>query len=191
MGIGVSLFLIAVGAILTWAVNATVSGLDIQTIGVILLVVGLVGLVLSLMFWSSWGGSGGDAPAHHVRRGRPGTRAVTAAHLRDPREAACRAASLSVQASGSSNENVEPRARLGLDPDPAVHAADDLAADVEAEPGAADAAGQVRVEPVELLEDRAVLGGRDPEALVGDREPDAPVRAARARPRRGRRRAST
>jgi len=46
MGLGVSLFLIAAGAILTWAVNATVSGLDINTIGVILLVVGIVGLVL-------------------------------------------------------------------------------------------------------------------------------------------------
>ncbi len=56
MGIGVSLILIAAGAILTWAVNATVSGLDINTIGVILMVVGAIGLVLSLMFWSSWGG---------------------------------------------------------------------------------------------------------------------------------------
>jgi len=59
MGIGVSLILIAAGAILTWAVNATVSGLDINTIGVILMVVGLIGLVLSVMFWSSWGGVGG------------------------------------------------------------------------------------------------------------------------------------
>jgi hypothetical protein len=59
MGIGVSLILIAVGAILTWAVNATVSGLDINTIGVILMVVGAIGLLLSLMFWSSWGGVGG------------------------------------------------------------------------------------------------------------------------------------
>jgi len=59
MGIGVSLILIAAGAILTWAVNATVSGVDINAIGVILMVVGAVGLVLSLMFWSSWGGAGG------------------------------------------------------------------------------------------------------------------------------------
>jgi Domain of unknown function (DUF6458) len=56
MGIGVSLLLIAAGAILTWAVNATVSGLDINTVGIILMVVGAVGLVLSLIFWSSWGG---------------------------------------------------------------------------------------------------------------------------------------
>jgi uncharacterized protein DUF6458 len=56
MGIGVSIFLIAVGAILTWAVNATVSGLELTTIGVILMIVGALGLVLSMIFWSSWGG---------------------------------------------------------------------------------------------------------------------------------------
>ena len=58
MGIGVSIFLIAVGAILTWAVNATVSGLELTTIGWILMVVGVIGLLLSLVFWSSWGGPG-------------------------------------------------------------------------------------------------------------------------------------
>ena len=61
MGVGVSLILIAAGAILTWAVNATVSGVDIHTIGVILMVVGAIGIVLSLMFWSSWGGVGGGS----------------------------------------------------------------------------------------------------------------------------------
>jgi hypothetical protein len=61
MGIGVSLILIAAGAILTWAVNATVSGVEIHTIGVILMVVGAIGLVLSLMFWSTWGGVGGTS----------------------------------------------------------------------------------------------------------------------------------
>lgn len=60
MGIGVSLFLIAVGAILTWAVNASVSGLELDTIGVILMVIGAVGLVLSIIFWSSWGGPAGS-----------------------------------------------------------------------------------------------------------------------------------
>ena len=59
MGIGVSLILIAAGAILTWAVNASTSGFNINTVGIILLVVGIVGLLLSLMFWSSWGGVGG------------------------------------------------------------------------------------------------------------------------------------
>ena len=55
MGIGVSLVLIAAGAILTWAVNASVSGIELQTIGVILMVVGIVGLLLSMLFWSSLG----------------------------------------------------------------------------------------------------------------------------------------
>jgi hypothetical protein len=59
MGLGVSLILIAVGAILTWAVNAQVSGIEIQTIGVILLIVGIAGFLLSLVFWSSWGGPAG------------------------------------------------------------------------------------------------------------------------------------
>ena len=56
MGIGVSLILIAVGAILTWAVTATVSGIDLTVVGVILMIVGGVGLILSMLFWSSWGG---------------------------------------------------------------------------------------------------------------------------------------
>lgn len=64
MGIGVSLILAAVGAILLWAVDAEVSGVDISTVGVILLVVGIAGALLSLVFWSSWGGFGGrDAAA--------------------------------------------------------------------------------------------------------------------------------
>jgi len=54
MGIGVGIFLIAVGAILAFAVDFTISGLDIQTIGVILMVVGVIGLVASLLFWSSF-----------------------------------------------------------------------------------------------------------------------------------------
>ena len=56
MGVGVSLVLIAVGAILTWGVTAEAEGLDVNAIGVILLIVGLLGLVLSMIFWSSWGG---------------------------------------------------------------------------------------------------------------------------------------
>lgn len=58
MGIGVSLILAAAGAILIWAVDASVSGVDLTAVGVILLVVGCVGAVLSLVFWSSWGGFG-------------------------------------------------------------------------------------------------------------------------------------
>ena len=58
MGLGVSLILIAVGAILTWAVEADVSGLNITVVGVILMIVGLVGGLFSLAFWSSWWGPG-------------------------------------------------------------------------------------------------------------------------------------
>ena len=59
MGISLSLLLAAGGAILIWAVNTTSSGFNIHTAGVILLVVGIIGFVLSLAFWSSWGGFGG------------------------------------------------------------------------------------------------------------------------------------
>jgi hypothetical protein len=59
VGIGVSIFLIALGAILAFAVTAEVAGLDVQTVGWILLAVGVIGLVLSMIFWSSWGGFGG------------------------------------------------------------------------------------------------------------------------------------
>lgn len=64
MGISLSIFFIAIGAILTWAVSAEVSGVDITAVGVILLIVGIIGFVASLIFWSSWGGFGGrDAAA--------------------------------------------------------------------------------------------------------------------------------
>jgi beta-lactamase regulating signal transducer with metallopeptidase domain len=53
MGIGTSLFLIAVGAILYFAVNADISGLEISTIGIILMVVGVIGLLISLFLVSS------------------------------------------------------------------------------------------------------------------------------------------
>ena len=52
MGIGVGIFLIAVGAVLAFAVNASVSGLDIQTIGVILMIVGALGIVLDLIIFA-------------------------------------------------------------------------------------------------------------------------------------------
>jgi hypothetical protein len=58
VGIGVSILLIAVGAILIWGVTGEVSGFDVDAIGVILLVVGALGLLLSMIFWSSWGGPG-------------------------------------------------------------------------------------------------------------------------------------
>jgi hypothetical protein len=53
MTIGASLCLIAVGAILKWAVNAHVSGFDIQTAGTVLFVIGLISLPLALL-WTFW-----------------------------------------------------------------------------------------------------------------------------------------
>src|SRR5947207_2641388 len=64
---------------------------------------------------------------------------------------------------------------VGLDPDPPAHPPDELAGDVEAEPGAPDASGHVGVEAVELLDDPVALRGWDPEAHVGHREPHPPV----------------
>lgn len=56
MGITLSILFIAAGAILRWAVSTSVEGVNLQTVGMILLVVGIVGVVTSLAFWSSWGG---------------------------------------------------------------------------------------------------------------------------------------
>jgi hypothetical protein len=67
MGISVSLILIAAGAILKWAVTATASGVNLGTVGVVLMVVGAIGLVLSLAFWSSWGGFGSRTNTTVVR----------------------------------------------------------------------------------------------------------------------------
>jgi hypothetical protein len=76
MGLGVSLFLVAVGAILAWAVTADVEGVDVQVVGVILMVVGLAGLLLSMLFWSSWGGPAYFRRRTYVADAPPATRAV-------------------------------------------------------------------------------------------------------------------
>ena len=55
MGIGISIFLIAVGAVLAFAVNVSAEGVNLDTVGVILMVVGGIGLLASLTFWSDWG----------------------------------------------------------------------------------------------------------------------------------------
>ena len=59
MGIGTSIFLIAVGAILKFAVHTSVSGISLQTVGVILMVVGVLGLILSFM-WTAMARRRGD-----------------------------------------------------------------------------------------------------------------------------------
>lgn len=54
METGTSLFLIAVGAILKFAVTAEVSGVSLETVGTILMIIGAFGLVLSMLFLASW-----------------------------------------------------------------------------------------------------------------------------------------
>jgi hypothetical protein len=71
MGLGASLFLIAAGAILLWGVTGELAGLDVDAIGVILMVIGIVGLILSTIFWSSWGGFASRRRATYVEEGPP------------------------------------------------------------------------------------------------------------------------
>jgi hypothetical protein len=73
MGFGVSLFLIAVGAILVWGVTRNAAGINEDAIGVILMVIGAAGLLLSILFWSSWGGPGyfGRRRTTYVEEGPP------------------------------------------------------------------------------------------------------------------------
>ncbi|HTR72603.1 MAG TPA: DUF6458 family protein [Solirubrobacteraceae bacterium] len=54
MSIGTSVFLIAVGAILRYAVTATVSGISLSTVGLILMLAGILGLALSLFYLLAW-----------------------------------------------------------------------------------------------------------------------------------------
>jgi hypothetical protein len=58
MGLGVSLILIAAGAILAWGVTNEPSGLNLDAIGAVLIVIGIVGFILSLLLWRSWWGPG-------------------------------------------------------------------------------------------------------------------------------------
>jgi hypothetical protein len=65
VGIGFSLFLFVVGAILTFAVDANTSGFSLNTVGIILMIGGLLGLLVSALFWSSFrpGADAGPWPA--------------------------------------------------------------------------------------------------------------------------------
>jgi hypothetical protein len=69
MGIALSMLMIAAGAIMRFAVTAEGSGFNVHTTGVVLMVVGAIGVVLSMIYWASWGGfghraggPGGDRP---------------------------------------------------------------------------------------------------------------------------------
>jgi sulfite exporter TauE/SafE len=66
MGFGTSLFLLAVGAILTFAVEVDVQGFNLDAVGVILMIVGGIGLIASIIYWNSWGGFGSAARRRRV-----------------------------------------------------------------------------------------------------------------------------
>jgi hypothetical protein len=70
MGIGMSIFLIAVGAILAYAVNVSVSGVDLDLVGVILMIVGAVGLLVSLFWMTIWADRRRDRTTEPVHRER-------------------------------------------------------------------------------------------------------------------------
>ena len=67
MTLGVSLLLVAAGAILIWGVTGEASGIDVDAIGVILIVVGIIGFILSLVFWDRWGAGMPGGGARRVR----------------------------------------------------------------------------------------------------------------------------
>jgi predicted membrane channel-forming protein YqfA (hemolysin III family) len=80
LSLGISIFLLVVGAVLSFAVEVTTSGFNIHTVGIILMVAGALGLVLSLLFWSSFspyrrGGAVVDGDTvveeRHIRRDIP------------------------------------------------------------------------------------------------------------------------
>jgi hypothetical protein len=70
MGVGTSIVLIAAGAILRFAVSVTTTGFNLHSIGLILIIVGALSLLLSIMFWSTWGGFGGSAGGGYRRQRR-------------------------------------------------------------------------------------------------------------------------
>jgi hypothetical protein len=59
-GLGVSLFLVAVGAVLAFAVTASAEGFDVNTVGMILMIVGGIGFFASMLFWAPWAPYGRD-----------------------------------------------------------------------------------------------------------------------------------
>jgi hypothetical protein len=71
MGLGASLCVIAGGAILVWGVTGHLAGVNLHAVGWILIVIGIVGFVLSMIFWSSWGGLGGRRRRTYVEEGPP------------------------------------------------------------------------------------------------------------------------
>ena len=91
MAVVVGIVMIAFGAILTWAVTGTLSGLNVTAVGVILLVLGIVLVVLDFLWWHSWAATpwgrtvyvdGG--PQEYVRTPWPRRRVVVDEEVRGP-----------------------------------------------------------------------------------------------------------
>ena len=70
MGIVTSMVMIAVGAIMRFAVTAQGHGFNVHTAGVVLMVVGILGALLSIGFWASWGGFSHGGQRGIVRGGQ-------------------------------------------------------------------------------------------------------------------------
>jgi hypothetical protein len=81
-GIGTSILLIAMGAILAFAINVQSSAIDLNTIGAILMVVGMIGLVFSFIALGSFSTWGAHPTVHteHIEDGYVGDRTVTTPH---------------------------------------------------------------------------------------------------------------
>jgi hypothetical protein len=67
MGIGTSLALIAIGAILKYAVTASVHGVKVDVVGTILMIVGIAGLVITLIYTAAWSNRGSREPLYERR----------------------------------------------------------------------------------------------------------------------------
>ena len=67
MGIGISVFLMAVGAVLAFAVDVSTEGFNLNTVGIILMVVGALGLLTSLVIFGGWNGRRGDVVVEERR----------------------------------------------------------------------------------------------------------------------------
>ena len=67
-GIGTSLILIAVGAVLAFGVNTNTTGFDVNAIGIILLLVGVLGMIISFVFLEGWSFAGPSRAVHHDDR---------------------------------------------------------------------------------------------------------------------------
>jgi hypothetical protein len=76
VGVGTCIVVIAIGAILDFAVKVNNPHFNVNTIGLILMIVGAVGLVISFLFWNSWGGFGSTYQRRRVYRDGPGNTVV-------------------------------------------------------------------------------------------------------------------